>query len=529
MGAPLRFAREAQVRAGRVHLEATIEALRTYEFSRRRGTTLIVEEPIGVCALITPWNWPLNQIACKVAPALAAGCTMVLKPSEIAPISGVIFAEIVEAAGAPAGVFNLVNGDGPSVGQAMAGHPDVDMVSFTGSTRAGIIVAKAAADTVKRVAQELGGKSPNIILPDADFEAAVRAGVAACFANSGQSCDAPTRMLVPAERHGEAMAIAAAAARPEGRRSPRAGVDLGPVASQAQFDKVQRLIGAGIDEGATLVAGGLGRPAGLDARLLRQADRVRRRDARDDDRARGDLRPGSVDPRLRRRGRGGRASPTTPSTASRPTSRSRDIEHARAVAARLRAGTVNINYPAWDIAAPFGGYKQSGNGREYADYGMREYLETKAIVGYGGRSGRWLGPAEAPAAFLDNRRIHGHNMALSQPANRKRSNRCSPSTTSRASSPSAPQRGRGRLLHAARCSTRARRIAPRSSARRRSSWRSPPSRQDEAAVRAEAADVLYHLLVVLRARGVALADVMGELERRTRRRAGSRKRRRARK
>src|SRR5271165_7331718 len=212
MGAPLGFAREAQVWAGRVHLEATIEALESYEFSRRRGTSLIVKEPIGVAALITPWNWPLNQIVCKVAPALAAGCTLVLKPSEIAPISGVVFAEIVDAAGAPKGVFNLVNGTGPDVGQVMAGHPDVDMVSFTGSTRAGIIVAKTAADTVKRVAQELGGKSPNIILPDADFEPAVREGVRACFANSGQSCDAPTRMLVPADRQDEALAVAKAVA-----------------------------------------------------------------------------------------------------------------------------------------------------------------------------------------------------------------------------------------------------------------------------------------------------------------------------
>ena len=205
MGAPLAFAREAQVWAGRVHLEATIEALEDYEFSRAQGTSLIVKEPIGVAALITPWNWPLNQIVCKVAPAFAAGCACVLKPSEIAPISGYVFAEIVEAAGAPAGVFNLVNGTGPDGREVMAAHPDVDMVSFTGSTRAGIIVAKTAADTVKRVAQELGGKSPNIILRDADFEAAVRTGSAACFSNSGQSCDAPTRMLVPAERHEEAL------------------------------------------------------------------------------------------------------------------------------------------------------------------------------------------------------------------------------------------------------------------------------------------------------------------------------------
>ena len=239
MGAPLGFAREAQVWAGRVHMEATIRALRTYEFSRLRGATLIVEEAIGVCALITPWNWPLNQIVCKVAPALAAGCTVVLKPSEIAPISGVIFAEIVDEAGAPRGVFNLLNGDGPRVGQVMAGHPDVDMVSFTGSTRAGIIVAKTAADTVKRVAQELGGKSPNIILPDADFETAVRTGVAACFSNSGQSCDAPTRMLVPADRLGAAMEIARATAQSLKVGDPQSpDVDLGPVVSQTQYDKI---------------------------------------------------------------------------------------------------------------------------------------------------------------------------------------------------------------------------------------------------------------------------------------------------
>ena len=197
MGAPIKWAREAQAWAGQAHMEATIAALEAYEFSHLRGTTMVVKEPIGVCALITPWNWPLNQIVCKVAPALAAGCTVVLKPSEIAPISGIIFAEVMHAAGTPKGVFNLVNGTGPEVGQVLAGHPDVDMVSFTGSTRAGIIVAKTAADTVKRVAQELGGKSANIILPDANLKEAVRKGVEGCFGNSGQSCDAPTRMLVP--------------------------------------------------------------------------------------------------------------------------------------------------------------------------------------------------------------------------------------------------------------------------------------------------------------------------------------------
>ena len=276
MGAPLPFAREAQVWAGRVHLEATIEALETYEFSRLRGTSLIVKEPIGVAALITPWNWPLNQIVCKVAPALAAGCTVVLKPSEIAPISGILFAEIVEASGAPPGVFNLVNGTGPEVGQVMAAHPDVDMVSFTGSTRAGIIVAKAAADTVKRVTQELGGKSPNIILPDADFPAAVRAGVLACFSNSGQSCDAPTRMLVPAERQDEALTIAAEVAAAQKVGDPREpGIDLGPVVSKTQFDKIQRLIEAGIQEGAQARRRRARTPARPESRILCPADRLR--------------------------------------------------------------------------------------------------------------------------------------------------------------------------------------------------------------------------------------------------------------
>ncbi len=383
MGAPLAFAREAQVWAGRVHLEATIRALRGYEFSRRRGGSLIVEEPIGVAALITPWNWPLNQIVCKVAPALAAGCTVVLKPSEIAPISGILFAEIVEAAGAPAGVFNLVNGDGPSVGQVMAGHPDVDMVSFTGSTRAGIIVAKTAADTVKRVAQELGGKSPNIILSDADFEAAVRAGVLACFSNSGQSCDAPTRMLVPSDRTADAMEIAAAVAGELKVGDPRAqGVDLGPVVSRTQFDKIQRLIGVGVEEGARLVAGGLGRPADLERGYYVKPTVF------------GDVTPDMTiareeifGPVLAIMGYASEeeavriANDTVYGLAAYVASR--DLEHARSIAARLRAGTVNINYPAWDVDAPFGGYKQSGNGREYADFGIRDYLEVKAVVGYG--------------------------------------------------------------------------------------------------------------------------------------------------
>jgi len=382
MGAPLTFSREAQVWAGRVHLKATIEALESYEFSRLKGTSLIAREPVGVAALITPWNWPLNQIVCKVAPALAAGCTAILKPSEIAPISGILFAEIVEAAGAPAGVFNLVSGTGPDVGQVMAGHADVDMVSFTGSTRAGIIVAKTAADTVKRVAQELGGKSPNIILRDADFEGAVRTGVTSCFANSGQSCDAPTRMLVPAERHDEALEIAAEVANGMKVGDPRQqGVDLGPVVSEVQFAKIQRLIQAGIKEGARLAAGGPGRPEGLGRGYYVRPTVF------------GDVRPrmtiereevfGPVLAVMRYEDEDEAvriANDTVYGLAAYVSSS--DIEHARRVAARLRAGTVNINYPSWDIRAPFGGYKQSGNGREYAEFGIDDYLELKAIVGY---------------------------------------------------------------------------------------------------------------------------------------------------
>lgn len=382
MGAPLPFARTAQVWAGRVHLEATIEALKTYALSRLRDSTMIAREPVGVAALITPWNWPLNQIVCKVAPALAAGCAVVLKPSEIAPISGLIFAEIVEAAAAPAGVFNLVNGTGAEVGQALAAHPGVDMVSFTGSTRAGILVAKAAADGVKRVAQELGGKSPNLILRDADFAAAVGEGARSCFSNSGQSCDAPTLMLVPAERHDEALAIAAAVANGLKVGDPRApGVDLGPVVSAAQFDKIQRLIEAGIQEGARLAAGGPGRPPCLDRGYyvrptvfggVRPEMTIAREEIfgpvlsilsyEDEDEA------------------VHMANDTEYGLAAYVSSA--NLEHARAVAAKLRAGTVNLNYPAWDVRAPFGGFKRSGNGREYAEFGIDDYLEWKAVVGY---------------------------------------------------------------------------------------------------------------------------------------------------
>jgi aldehyde dehydrogenase (NAD+) len=383
MGAPLKFAREAQAWAGQVHLQATIEALQELEFSHRRGATLILREAIGVVGLITPWNWPLNQIVCKVAPAIAAGCTMVLKPSEIAPVSGIIFAQIMHDAGVPKGVFNLVNGDGPTVGQYLSGHSDVAMMSFTGSTRAGIIVAKVAADTVKRVAQELGGKSANIILPDADLEDAVTRGTAACFSNSGQSCDAPTRMFVPADRHAEALEIAKAVAATHVVGDPRApDTVLGPVVSRVQFDKIQRLIQAGIDEGATLVAGGVGRPEGLDVGYYVRPTvfgNVRHEMTISREEIFGPVL--SILPYASEEEAIEKANDSVYGLAAYVSST--NLAHARAVAAELRAGTVNINYPDWDTHAPFGGYKQSGNGKEYADWGIYEFLETKGVVGYG--------------------------------------------------------------------------------------------------------------------------------------------------
>ncbi|MCJ8238344.1 aldehyde dehydrogenase family protein [Peteryoungia algae] len=383
MGAPLAFARDSQAWAGRAHLEATIAAFKTFNFSEQRGTTRIVREPIGVCALITPWNWPLNQIVCKVAPAIAAGCTVVLKPSEIAPISGLIFAEVMEAAGTPKGVFNLVNGRGLEVGQVMAGHPDVDMVSFTGSTRAGIIVAKTAADTVKRVAQELGGKSANIILPDADLVTAVSKGVEGCFGNSGQSCDAPTRMLVPADRHDEALQIARQAAEKYKVGDPQApDTVLGPVVSDMQYDKIQRLIEVGIEEGALLVSGGPGRPEGLN-RGYYVRPTIFGHVTPDMTIAREEIFGPvlSIMPYETEEQAIEIANDTVYGLAAYV--QSENIEHARRVAARMRAGSVYLNYPDWDTAAPFGGYKQSGNGREYADWAIHDFLEVKGIVGWG--------------------------------------------------------------------------------------------------------------------------------------------------
>ncbi|HEV2676115.1 MAG TPA: aldehyde dehydrogenase family protein [Aliidongia sp.] len=382
MGAPLKFAQTAQAAMGTGHLAKLIEVFERFEFEEMRGTTLIAKEPIGVVGMITPWNWPINQIVCKVGPALAAGCTMVLKPSEIAPLNAILWAEIMHEAGVPKGVFNLVNGDGPTVGDALARHPDVDMMSFTGSTRAGISVAKSAADTVKRVHQELGGKSANIILSDADIERAVSKGVAGCFGNSGQSCNAPTRMFVPADQQAVASVVAKAAAE-KFRVGPASedGSMLGPVVSQLQYDKIQRLIEAGIKEGAELVTGGPGRPEGLNRGYyvrptvfanVKPEMTIAREEIFGPVLA--ILGYESEEDVIRM------ANDTVYGLAAYVQSGS--LDHARKVAARMRAGNVYINYPAWDAGAPFGGYKQSGNGREYADWGIEEFLEIKGVVGY---------------------------------------------------------------------------------------------------------------------------------------------------
>ncbi len=382
MGAPATLAQRAQAAMGIAHLQAALTVLKDYSFQEQRGGTLVVKEPIGVCGLITPWNWPVNQIACKVAPALATGCTMVLKPSEIAPFSAVVWTEIMHAAGVPAGVFNLVNGDGPTVGAAISSHPEVDMVSFTGSTRAGIEVARNAAPTVKRVHQELGGKSPNIILPDADLQKAVTAGVRGVMNNSGQSCNAPTRMLVPNSRMDEALAIAKAAAQATTVGDPAtSGATIGPVVSEAQWKKIQSLIEKGVEEGAELVVGGPGKPDGLE-RGYYVKPTVFGRVTNTMTIAREEifgpvlsiLGYDSVEDAIR-------IANDTPYGLAAYVSGT-DAEQVRHVAARLRAGQVNLNSSAPDMMAPFGGYKQSGNGREWGDHAFAEFLEVKAVLGY---------------------------------------------------------------------------------------------------------------------------------------------------
>ncbi|MBN9451329.1 MAG: aldehyde dehydrogenase family protein [Bosea sp.] len=383
MGAPINLARRAQAAAGREHLSQALAALRNYTFETHINNVLVTREPIGVCGFITPWNWPMNQIACKVGPALATGCTMVLKPSEVAPMSALLFSEIMHAAGVPAGVYNMVNGDGATAGDALSRHPEVDMVSFTGSTRAGILVAKAAADTVKRVHQELGGKSPNILLDDADFEQAVTRGVLGCFGNTGQSCNAPTRLLVPADRQAEVIEIAARVAATVSVGDPRsAQTTMGPVVSALQFERIQRLIEVGIAEGATLVAGGLGRPEGLETGYY-----VRPTIFADVDNQMSIARDEifgpvlSILPYRSEEEAVAIANDTVYGLSSYVTSS--DIERARGLARSIRAGMVHINGAPIDSAAPFGGYRQSGNGREGGVFGFEDFLEVKSIFGHG--------------------------------------------------------------------------------------------------------------------------------------------------
>ena len=380
MGAPASLAQRAQVPAGMGHLATAAGILKDFKFEEDRGQTMIVKEPIGVCSFITPWNWPLNQIACKVAPAIATGCTMVLKPSEVAPFSGQIFAEIMHAAGVPKGVFNLVHGDGPTVGAALSSHPEVDMVSFTGSTRAGIEVAKAAAPTVKRVHQELGGKSPNIVLDDDVLTKSVARGVGHMMNNSGQSCNAPTRMLVPAGRMGEAIAAAKEAAEQITVGDPNGNATMGPVVSKVQWDKIQHLIKKGIEEGATLVTGGPDRPDGIEKGWFVKPT-VFANVTNDMTIAQEEifgpvlsiLGYESVDQAIEI------GNDTEYGLAGYVNGA--DIEKARSIARKLRAGQVSIN-GASDMTAPFGGFKMSGNGREWGDFAFHEFLETKAILGY---------------------------------------------------------------------------------------------------------------------------------------------------
>jgi aldehyde dehydrogenase (NAD+) len=381
MGAPLGFAMQVQAGVGLGHFMTALALLKGYEFEKKLGTTLLRREPVGVCGLITPWNWPANQICCKLAPALAVGCTVILKPSETAPISGQIIAEILVEAGVPHGVFNLVQGDGAGVGSALAAHPDIDMVSFTGSTRAGVLVAKAAADSVKRVSQELGGKSANIILEDADLQQAVAGGVAAMMTNTGQSCNAPSRMLVPASRYEEAVKIAKAAAESVKAGDPAdAATNIGPLSNGTQFKKVQGLIEKGIAEGARVVAGGPGRPEGLTKGYytrptvfanVNNAMTIAREEI---------FGPVLVMIPFKDEEDAIRIANDTPYGLSGYVS-SGDPQRAKRVANRLRTGMVHVNGAQVDLQAPFGGYKQSGNGREWGGQGFEEFLEVKAVMG----------------------------------------------------------------------------------------------------------------------------------------------------
>ncbi|MCT1352259.1 aldehyde dehydrogenase family protein [Gordonia hongkongensis] len=382
MGSPVGLTNAAQVPIGLGHLMTAAAQLPDFKFVEDRGSSRIAKEPIGVCGFITPWNWPLNQVMCKVAPALATGCTMVLKPSEVAPFSAAIVAEIFDAAGVPAGVFNLVNGDGPGVGAALSSHEGIDMISFTGSTRAGIEVAKSAAPTVKRVAQELGGKSPNIILDDDDFAKNVAGGIATMMMNSGQSCNAPSRMLVPAGRVDEVAEIAKGVAAELTVGDPTTDVKLGPVVSEAQFDKIQGLIERAVADGATAVVGGPGRPEGLETGYYVKPT-VFTNVTNDMEIARTEvfgpvlvvIGYDSIDEAIKV------ANDTEYGLAGYVSGK--DVDEVRRIGSQIRAGSISLNGAQLDPSAPFGGYKKSGNGREWSDYAFDEFLEVKSLLGFG--------------------------------------------------------------------------------------------------------------------------------------------------
>jgi len=381
MGAPVSLAMKAQTGAGLGHLKTALAVLKDFSFETQQGSSLIVKEPIGVCGLITPWNWPINQITCKVAPALATGCTMVLKPSEIAPLSAHIFSQILHDAGVPAGVFNMINGDGAVAGTALSKHPLVDMVSFTGSTRAGSLVAQNAAPTIKRVTQELGGKSANIILDDADIEKAVKHGVLSVFNNTGQSCNAPTRMLVPADQLALAEEVAARTAERIVVGNPKEDTTtMGPLVSQTQYERVQSLINQGIEEGAKLVCGGQGKPQTnqpgyfVKPTVFSQVDN-KMTIAREE--IFGPVL--SILPYQTDQEAVDIANDTPYGLAAYI--QGSNSQRIKTIATKLRAGSVNINGNSGDMNTPFGGYKQSGNGREWGEYGFEDYLEIKAMNG----------------------------------------------------------------------------------------------------------------------------------------------------
>jgi len=380
MGCPISTSSTAQAGSGMGHIGSTIAALEAFEFTETTGKNFVQYEPIGVVALITPWNWPMNQIVAKVAPALAAGNTVLLKPSEQTPGSGQIFAEVLEAAGVPAGVFNLVQGDGPGVGTAMSQHPDIDMISFTGSTRAGIQVAKNAADTVKRVSQELGGKSPFIVLPGAPLDMALPGGAGGILLNSGQSCVAPTRFLVHKDQYDEAVdkLVSIFASKAVGDPSEE-GDHIGPVVNASQYEKIQGLIQKGIDEGAKVAVGGLGRPAGKDKGYYVQPTVLRD--------VTNDMTPA-------REEIFGPVLVVIPyDTVEEAVEIANDTPYGlggyiagdpavgREVASKIRAGTVYLNSGGLDFSSPFGGYKQSGNGREFGKFGLEEFMEVKSMIG----------------------------------------------------------------------------------------------------------------------------------------------------